>query len=219
MTLLKRSWRLLVQNFWWRVLALVLAVAIWALVASEPELSMFATVPLQYRNLPDELEMSSPPAETVTLELRGPAGELRGFGDNRPASVVLEMSDMTPGVHTFSIGSGNVRLARGVRMIRAIPSEVRFDFDTRLVRMIPVQVRFKGENDYKVARYTAVPDQVAIVGPSRHVQRVILAFTDPVDVSSTVSTAGFRVNAFVDDSYVRFQSSPEVAVTVTMKKK
>ena len=94
---------MLVHNFWWRVLALLLAVTIWAMVASEPELSMFATVPLEYRNLPDDLEMSSPPAETVTLELRGPSAELRGLGDNRSPSVVLDMSDAIPGLRTFSI--------------------------------------------------------------------------------------------------------------------
>jgi len=220
MNLLKRLGGMLIHNFGWRVLALVLAVAIWAMVASEPELSTFATVPLEYRNLPDDIEMSSPPAETVTLELRGPSGELRGLGDSRSPSVVLDMSGAQPGVRTFSIGDGNVRLARGVRMVRAIPSEVRFDFDRRVERTIPVKVRFADdETGSRVVRYSVAPDTLSIVGPSRHVARVVSALTDPVNVSVASGTSKFRVNAFVDDSYVRFQSSPEVAVTVTMARK
>ena len=43
--------------------------------------------------------------------------------------------------------------------------------------------------------------------------------TDPVDVSGVVGSAEFHVNAFVEDPYVRFQSSPQVTVAVTMKKK
>ena len=43
--------------------------------------------------------------------------------------------------------------------------------------------------------------------------------TDPVDVSTTVGTAEFRVNAFMDDPFVRFQETPQVAVMVTMKTK
>jgi len=43
--------------------------------------------------------------------------------------------------------------------------------------------------------------------------------TDPVDVSSVVGRSGFRVNAFVSDAYVRFAASPQVVVTVTMKKR
>jgi len=215
---LKRAWGLVVHNFWWRVLALALAVTIWALVASEPELSMFATVPLEYRDLPDDLEMTTPPAETVTLELHGPSAELRGLGDSRSPSVVLDMSQATPGTHTFAIGADNVRLARGVHLIRAIPSQVRFDFDRRLTRAVPVKVRFADTPDgYRLTGYSVAPDQVVIVGPSRHVERVISALTDPVEVEAEAGTSVHRVNAFVDDAYVRFQSPPEVAVTVTLK--
>jgi len=219
MSILKQAWGLLVHNFWWRVLALVLAVSIWAMVASEPELSMFATVPLEYRNLPDDLEMSSPPSETVTLELRGPSAELRGLGDSRSPAVVLDMSDALPGTRTFRIEDQSVRLARGVRLVRAIPSEVRFDFDRRLTRRIPVKVRFADAPDgYKVTDYSVTPDQMMIVGPSRHVERVASALTDPVAVSPAAGTSVYRVSAFVDDDYVRFQSPADVAVTVTVKK-
>jgi len=130
------------------------------------------------------------------------------------------MSDATPGLHTYSFGDNSVRLARGVRLVRAIPSEVQFDFDHRLVRDIPVKVRFSGEAaSYAVAHYTVVPDKIAVVGPRRHVERIASVSTDPVDVSSATGTSDFRVSAFVDDSYVRFQASPEVSVTVTMKKR
>jgi YbbR domain-containing protein len=220
MRFLARTWAILVHNFWWRLLALVIAVAIWAVVASEPELSTFVTVPLEYRNLPDDLEMSSPPAETATLELRGPAGELRGFNDGRPPSVVLDMSNITPGVHRFSIDSGDVRLASGVRLMRAIPSEVRFEFDRRLMRTVPVRARFTGEGrgGYVVAGSQVEPRDLVIVGPAQHVERIASALTDPIDVSSTVGASQFHVHAFVDDPYVRIQSSPEVTVTVSMKR-
>jgi YbbR domain-containing protein len=183
-------------------------------------LSTFVTVPVEYRNLPDDLEMSSLPVETVTLELRGPVGELRAINDGRPASVVLDMANMTPGVHRFSIDDGDVRLARGVRLVRAIPSDARFEFDHRLTRTVPVRARFTGEGQhgYVVGNYRVQPQQLVIVGPARHVERVASALTDAVDVSSAVGASQFRVHAFVEDPYVRVQSSPEVIVTVTMKR-
>lgn len=214
-----RAWAILTHNFWWRVLALAAAVAIWGVVASEPELSTFVTVPVEYRNLPDDLEMSSLPVETVTLELRGPAGELGGLSNGQAPSVVLDMSNITPGVHRVSIDSGDVRLAHGVRLVRAIPSEARFEFDHRLTRTVPVKARFIGEgNSAAVASYQVEPRVVEIVGPARHVERVVSALTDPVDISSAAGTQEFRVHAFVDDPYVRIQSTPEVTVTVALKK-
>jgi YbbR domain-containing protein len=213
--------RLVFHNFWWKLLALAIAVVLWALVASEPELSEFATVRLEYRNLPDDLEISSDPVTSVSLELRGPSGELRGVGDGIQPAVILDMSDVQPGERTFAIGASNVKLARGVRLVRSIPSEARFLFERRMVRLVPVVVRFAGQkqNGYIVASQSVAPDHLEIAGPSSRVARITAAVTDPVDLSSVVGTSHFRVNAFVDDSFVRFHSSPQVVVTITMKKK
>jgi YbbR domain-containing protein len=218
---LRWTLRLVFHNFGWKLLALAIAVVLWALVASEPELSEFATVRLEYRGLPEDLEISSDPVSSVSLELRGPSGELRGVGDSIRPAVILDMSDVRPGERTFTIGEGNVKLARGVRMVRSIPSEVRFLFERRMVRSVPVVVRFTGQvqNGYTVAHQSVAPDRLAIAGPGSRVARIAAAVTDPVDVSSVVGTSEFRINAFVEDTFVRFQSSPQVVVTVTMKKK
>jgi len=218
---LKRVLRLVTYNFGWKLLALASAFVIWVLVASEPELSTFTTVRLEYRNLPDNLEISSAPAETVTLELRGPAGELRGTGDNRRPGVMLDMSNVMPGRRTFTIGDGNVSLPRGVRLVRAIPSEVPFEFERRLSRNVPVQIHFSGlgANGYIVSNATVSPSELTIEGPASRVSRIMSVSTDPVNVSSVVGTAEFHVNAFVSDPYVRFEGSPQVVVTVMMVKK
>ena len=220
---LKWTLGLIFQNFWWKVLSLAIAVLIWALVASEPELSTFATVQLTYKNVPDDLEIITlEPVTSVTLELHGPSGELRGLGSGaiRPA-VVLDMSGVSPGERTFTIANGNVQLPRGMQLVRAIPSQVRFDFEQRLSLKVPVVPRFTGEGEagYRVAKWRIDPPEVQITGPASHVRRVREAVTDLVNVASVVGSAAFRVNAFVNDPYVRLQSAPQVAVDVTMVKK
>ena len=213
--------RLVFENFAWKALSIIIAVAIWALVASEPELSTFATARLEYKNLPDDLEIASEPVAEISLELRGPSGELRGIGDGVKPVVILDMSGITAGERTFAVDEGNLRLNRHVRLVRAIPSEVRFDFERRMVRLIPVQVRITGEgrNGYEVAVRQSNPGDLTVVGPASHVARLVAAVTDPVDVSTVVGTKEFRVNAFIEDPYVRFRTPPQVAVTVTMKKR
>jgi hypothetical protein len=208
------------QNFWWKALALAIAVAIWWAVAMEPELSTFQTVRLEYKNLPNDLEISSDPVESVVLELRGPSGELRGVGESIRPAVILDMSDVSPGQRTFTIGDGNVRTARGVRLVRAIPSQVRLSFETSAVGMVKVEPHFTGvgRNGYQISQYTVDPPQLAIGGPGSHVARMRTAVTDPVDVSTVVGSSEFRVNAYLEDPYVRFRSSPQVTVSVTMKK-
>lgn len=212
---------LVTENIGWKALSLLLAVLLWAVVASEPELSTFVNVRVEYKNLPDDLELASEPVTSVLLELQGPSGELRGIGDGglHPA-VVLDMSSIGPGRHTYAIGPKNVRLSRGVRLIQTTPSELTFTFDRRGTRTVPVIVRITGDGQagYSAIEKQADPDVLTIVGPAGHVAKIKEVETDPVDVSGVVGTKEFHVNAFVGDPYVRIQSSPQVVVTVTMKK-
>ena len=82
-----------------------------------------------------------------------------------------------------------------------------------------VRVSGEGHDGYFVASQNVRPSRLEIVGPASHVARVTQAITDAVDVSQVVGTSEFRVNAFLNDPYVRFQGSPQVEVIVTMKKK
>ena len=220
MRLLHWVGRLLTENLGWKLLALVLATLIWLMVASEPELSTFTTVQVEFTNLPDDLEIASEPVTAITLELRGPAGELRAPGESVHPAVILDMSTAGPGQRTFPIQNRNVRLARGVHLVSAIPSEVRFDFERRVARPVPVAVRITGDGrrGYMVARVDKSPAELQIVGPESRVARISAAVTDPVDVSSVVGSSVFHVNAFVEDPFVRLRGSPTVTVTVTMRK-
>ena len=183
-------------------------------------MASFAAVSLQYKNLPQDLEISSSLIETVYLEVRGPSGELRTLNTHRPA-LVLDMSGVRVGERTFALTEKDVRLPRGVHLVRAIPSQVRFDFERRTARDVPVKVRFNFERqpDYEVESFTVTPPQVRIQGPESHVARVAAAVSDPIDLAGVVGQAEYRVSTFLDDSYVRFQSSPTVVVALTMKKK
>ncbi len=216
--LARRPVSLVTHNFLWKIASLAGAVVIWALVASEPELSTFTTVRLEFRNLPPGTEISSTPVGSVTLELRGPAGELRGPGEDRGPAVVLDMHDVAPGQRTFPIGGNNVNLPRGVRLVRAFPSEVQFQFEPRLTREVPVKVQFtKNQSGATIAGYTVSPDELEIEGPASHVRRIATVGTDLVPVPTAPGETHVRVNAFVSDSYVRFQGSPQVEVTVTTR--
>jgi len=214
--------RLIFENIGWKLLSLAAAATIWAMVATEPELSTFASAPVEYKNLPNDLEVASTPLTSVLLELRGPSGQLGGTSESGlHPQVILDMSAAVPGQRTFTVEDGAVKLPRGVRLVGAVPSQVRLVFERRTDASVPVTVPVTGEghDGYYVASQNVQPGRLEIVGPASHVARVTQAVTDAVDVSQVVGTSQFRVNAFLNDPYVRFQSSPQVEVTITMKKK
>jgi len=210
------------QNIGWKLLSLAAAVLLWISVASEPELATFVSVHVEYKNLAPDVEIDSDVVETVFLEVRGPSQELRGLPETRRQyAVVLDMNNVEPGQHTFTIDRLDVRLPRGVQFVTAIPAQIRMNFEPGATRTVPVEVRFADglPQDLQVVEATSEPSALAITGPASRVARVASVETDPLKLKPALGTSTYRLEAYVNDGRVRFQDSPLVTVKVTVGKK
>ena len=67
---------ILVRNIGWKLLSLTLALVLWIVVAREPELHASISIPIEFKNLPEELDISSTVPDRIHVEIRGPAGRL-----------------------------------------------------------------------------------------------------------------------------------------------
>jgi YbbR domain-containing protein len=211
---------ILTRNIGWKLLSLGAAVVLWIFVASEPELATLRSIPVEYKAVPGDLEISSKFVDNVLLEMRGPSGRLRDLRDARPA-VVLDFSSVhQPGDRTFTIDPGNVSLPRGIELVRAVPAQLQFSFERRLVREVPVQVRFSAPHEgYAVASHEVIPPKLTIVGPETSVERTNSVVTDPVNISGVIGAGQYRVNTYLAEPQARFQSPSQVVVRVVVKKK
>ena len=208
------------RNVGWKLLSLGAAVVLWISVASEPELATLHSVPVEYKGVPDDLEITSEFVENVVLETRGPAGRLRDMREARSAVVLDFSSVQQPGQRTFSIDPGNVSLPRGIQLVRVIPAQLRFRFERRIVRDVPVEARFTDPREgYAVASYQVVPAKLTITGPESSVERTTAVVTDRINISGVLSTSQFHVNSYLSEPQVRFQSPSQVDVRVVVKKK
>jgi len=204
----------------WQLFALLVSLLLWLTFARDPEVGTFVSVPVEYRGMPDDLEIGSDLVGSVSIDLRGPSAKIENFNAAKSA-VVLDFSDIhKPGERTFQIDERNTNLPTGMRLVRAIPAQIRLQFEQRTRQDVPVQVRFSGAapKGYQVARYEAAPTELTIVGPASHVKKIEYAVTDPIDVAAVVGESEFRVNAFVGDPHVRFEKPAKISVKVFMEK-
>jgi YbbR domain-containing protein len=205
----------------WKLLSLAAAVLIWISVATEPELATFVAAHVEFKNLSPGVEIDSDVVDTVNLEVRGPSEALRLPELPRRAAVILDMADVEPGQRTFTVDGGDVRLPRGVELVRAIPGQIRIVFEPGATRSVPVEVRFADglPEDLQVIETTAEPSALAITGPASRVTRVASVQTDPLTLKPEAGTNTYRLEAYVNDARVRFQDAPQVTVKVTVGKK
>jgi len=208
------------RNFGWKLLSLSLAMLVWITIYREPEMTSVLAAPVQFKNIPSALEISSDIVESVDLETRGPAGLLRNLSEKR-VSVILDFSSVhDPGERTFNIDRVNTNLPRGVDLVRAIPSQLRFTFEPGIVRNIPVDPQVSGTPaaGLRVVKLTSTPLELAVAGPESRVRKLSVLRTDPVDLNGISEDKNVRVTAYLPNSQVRFNESPEVTVRVSVAK-
>jgi len=220
MTTLRMFAQVVFGNLGWKLLSLALATLVWIAVHREPVIFSVLAAPVQFRNVPQDLEISSDIVEAVDIETRGPAGILRDLSEKRVAVVLDFASVREPGERTFPIERKDMNLQRGVDLVRIIPSQLRFTFEQRIVRNVPVQPQFSGmlPSGLHIVSAVTYPPQLAITGPESKVRRVTLLHTDPVDLNAISGNKNMRVTAFVPNAQLRIQGTPEVTVKVTVTK-
>lgn len=212
--------RYLTRNFGWKIFSLFLAILMWFALAQEPEIATALSAPVQYKSMPDDLDISSDAVERVHLEVRGPSNRLSGR-NLEDAVVLLDLSGVhAPGERTFTVTQWNTRLPMGVAFYRAVPSQIRLHFERLITRDVPVQPRYAGPppDGYRIASYSVQPSRLRVTGPESHIQRIESVQTDPIDLSGVVSQSEQRVHAYVSDPQVRLQSSPQVKYHVRLEK-
>src|SRR5437667_12409085 len=139
--------------------------------------------------MPYDLEVGSDLVGSVSIDLRGPADKVANFNAVKSA-VVLDFSMIhKPGEQTFQIDERNVNLPSGMRLVRAIPAQIRLQFERRTQAEVPVQVRFAGSpaKGYQLDRFEAQPTELTLVGPESHVKKIENAVNDPIDLSTVVA--------------------------------
>ncbi|MBK5291037.1 MAG: YbbR-like domain-containing protein [Acidobacteriia bacterium] len=209
----------LTKNLDWKLASLGLSILFWVALTADPPVITSISVPVQFKNIPTDLEVSSDLLDKVQLEVRGPSGKLTPASLSE-TSVVLDLASVVrPGEKTFPIQEASIRLPTGVVLEHSTPDQVRLHFEKRTVREVPVEIRFAPPpKGYTVVSSRAEPARLRILGPESRVHEIATVETDRLDLSGVVDAASFSVQAYTSDPHVRFEASGRVRVIIVVRK-
>jgi hypothetical protein len=213
--------RRLASKVVWPLFALAVAFALWLTFMGSPELVSSISAPIEYQNMPPDLETTTELPRRVSLEIRGPSARLHE-ADLATRRVILNLDTVQrPGERTFTIEGHDIDLPVGLTLVRSIPAQIRLSFERSVSAEVPVRVRFAAPppDGYHVATEDVQPRTLTVIGPESRVRLVGYVETDPLDLSRAIGTASFQVHVFVGEPQVRFVSPPQVQVNVTLEKK
>jgi YbbR domain-containing protein len=206
------------HNLGLKLTSLLLAAGLWLAISSSPQSEVALNVAIIFRNMPADLEISSENIPGVQIRVRGPE---RIVSRLQPADVraEIDLSGMKAGEHTFDLTKA-IGVPDRLELAQVVPSEVHVSFDTRATRRVPVRPRVTGTPapGYGIARVDPDPNQVEIIGPSKEIESVDSAITDPIDVTGVLDQITVVRPAYVSDPLIQVTDPNPVRITITMQK-
>jgi diadenylate cyclase len=219
-TLIRRSFfqRIFVHNIGLKLVSLLLAIGLWTVVARDPIAEVEMKVPIEFHNLPDNLEIDSASFTEAQIRVRGPQRVIHRL-QAADLHAEIDLASVRPGERTFDLTSRQVRVPQDLEVVQIIPGQFHLSFDNRETRTVEVRPRVTGTfaSGMRVKQVTADPTSVLITGPRGRVEAVENAITDPVDISGAMTRASFVTQAYVPDPLIQVVHPTPIRVTVIME--
>lgn len=211
---------LLIHNWFQKLFALILATMLWVTIASETSSEIGIEVPLEYRNIPEYLEITGDTTNSVEVRLRGSSNLIKEIS-SRDVSTILNLSGQTAGEKILTLTAQNVQAPFGAEVVRVNPARVRLHLErtiSKMVRVVPA-VRGKPAKGYAIGPVLVSPNMVEAEGPESRVTNLQSVPTAPVVVDERISDVQETIGLDVPDPLVRLKrvSTVDVRVQIVLK--
>lgn len=200
-----------------KVVALMMATLLWLTVAGEHVVERIIRVPVEFRNIPADLEVVGEPPDTVDVRLRGSSSLISGLNAGEVVAV-LDLEKARPGSRLFHVRNEDVRSPFGVEVAQVVPATVGIELEKSARRRVPVVAQVEGDPapGFVVGQIVAEPATVEIVGPEGRVKRVSQAITEPISVEGARQDVRDVVTVGLTDAALRLVEPQSATVIVNV---
>jgi YbbR domain-containing protein len=210
----------LTHNWFLKVFSLILATMLWMAVAHETSSEIGMEVPLEYRNIPQQLEITGDAATAVQVRLRGSSNVIKGITPQDVATTI-DLSGMRPGEKIVPLSPQNVDAPFGADVVRVNPSSVRFNLERTATKEVFVVPMISGEPaaGYDVGDVRINPSKVQIEGPESRVMTLDSIPTLPIRIDRRQTQVAQAAELDVADPQIRLQRPSPVQIIIEIRRK
>lgn len=188
-------WRMVVLDFWRKLLALFLALLLYGAV----NYRFARSEPMRLAGVPVEVML---PDGVVNVDQRVPPVEVTVAGSARIIKVIssrdiqarirIPEGSFVPGMpYELKLSPADFKLPAGVEILEVEPREILLNLEPLITRKVPVEIKFDSIDrlspDYKIDRVSCAPTEVSVSGPASKVNELRTIATRPIPLDQTVT--------------------------------
>jgi YbbR domain-containing protein len=204
-----------VRHLGLKVVSVVLAALLWLVVAGEQIVERALRIPIEFTNVPPDLELIGDAPTVADVRVRGSSGALSRMSPGEMVAL-LDLRTARPGVRLFHLSGADVRAPFGVQVVQVSPSNISIRLERSVTKAVPVVPEIDGQPaaGFVVGRVVVDPATVEVIGPAGAVGRLTTAITEPVSVEGATTTVTESVNVGAPIAAIRLRDVQSVQVTV-----
>ncbi len=210
--------KLLTENWALKLISLVLALLLWMFIMGERRLEVGYRVPLELQNIPKELMVANEVPSLVDVRVSGPRTLLMKVSPN-DISIIVDLTDLKPGLTTFKRLEERLNLPNGLRVTRLSPSFIDLKLERIKQKLVPVKIALVGEplSGFQVGSIRAVPDEVIVAGGETELKSVSGVTTEEVDLTGVNEGFSLIVPLVYRGSYTYLKDEKTTEVQVEIQ--
>lgn len=199
-------------------IAFALVLVLWGFIAGQQRTEMWLTVPLEYRNIPTNMEIAGELVNKVEVGIRGPRGVISGVSQDQ-VRAHIDLSQGLRGLNYARITTDNIRIPVGTEVTKINPSSMRIRLEDVKTRSVQVKAQFIGKlpQPLRLETVWVEPHFVVLQGPESRLTKVREVLTEPIDLSSITENTKISVGVDVNFPQIRLAPNQPSHVAVEIK--
>lgn len=181
------------NNWQYRVLAILLALACWYVVSGQEKVETWLEVPLEFVNLPPQMEITSGLVSKLQVRIRGTSNQVRSLNVGRLA-YKLDLGKIGVGANVIPLVPESMTITSAVEVVEISPTRLELVADVVVSKTVPVRLDWAGlpGDDVQFKNATVFPDQVTVTGFASALESVDSISTALVQIppDESLSVAG-----------------------------
>ncbi|MDF1543556.1 MAG: YbbR-like domain-containing protein [bacterium] len=174
----------LLDNFWLRVVALLMGILLWLHVATEKQYTYEVRLPVSEISLPEELSLISDPVDSVDVIVSATGKKLLRK-KWRANGIRISATGFEAGRHTLTLNPSNAFLAGSDNAVTldkiVFPTSIDLEIDFSMEKQVPVipDIEATADEGFAVTgTMNPLPPEVTITGPRSLVKDISSIRTD-----------------------------------------
>ncbi len=209
-------WASFRENGRLKALSVVAAILLWLVVVGPQRSELGMSIPIQYTNLPPNMEITGTWMDRVDVRLRGSES---GLANLRPGSVraVVKLTNVAPGLNFFRISNKHLLVPPGVTISEIKPSDLSLTIEAASLKRVNVAPGIVGDLPEKT-RIIVSPAEVVVRGPQSDLKLVTSVTTEPIAVPDLLQKGKIVAPVVVKPDGLKIEAIEPMLVTVTLEK-